>query len=68
LDPDSDPDPENGPQNSPLHKFEGPGPWWETGEPVNPLPVVPGVISPMLPTIPPFTLPSFGPVFVPAPL
>ena len=63
LDPGSngDADPDDGPSNPPTHKFEGPGPWWETGEPVNPIPAVPGVMGPMVPS-----LPSIPPILIPA--
>ena len=53
-DPDPDPEPDSGPQNSPFTPFEGPGPWWEDGSPVNPIPpnwtpALPGLMSPGLP-------------------
>jgi RHS repeat-associated protein len=64
LDGDSDPVPE--PDEPKTHKFEGTGPWWEDGSPVNPPPFVPGVISPPFSApLPPFVInpiPGFGPI------
>jgi hypothetical protein len=61
LDGDSDPVPES--DQPKTHKFEGTGPWWEDGSPVNPPTIVPGVISPPFSApLPPFVITPMTPL------
>jgi len=65
-----DPDPESGPNNSPFTPFEGPGPWWEDGRPVNPVPKdwLPLPFPGAPPSLPPIRIPELGPLPSPIPL
>ena len=62
LDPGSDPG--SDPQNSPFTPFQGPGPFYEDGRPVNPVPIVPGMVNPSFPALGPIEFPFFEPIFI----
>jgi hypothetical protein len=56
------PDPDPGPTNKEFKRFDGPGPWWEVGSLVNP---IPPDWTPILPINPAPTLPNIPPVVIP---